>query len=681
RHAHEKAVIHRDLKPSNLLVTEVQGVPQPKIIDFGIAKCLEPTGCAGADVTRSRLRVGSPGYMSPEALTAGSRAVDTRSDVYSLGVVLCQLLIGTRPVEPRLEAGATARDLYRDPPRPSRLLRALPADERSAVASRRNVSEGQLLRSLSRELDWIVLRAIAPEPAERYGSVAELATELERWLTGRPVKARPPSFTYRATKALRRHLVVSTAALVIATTVVAFSIRSNLLFRQAEASRLQAEELVSFMLDDLSQQLTAIGRLDLLESVARQSLSYFESARPEQLGHHPGAALRQIGNVLADRGDFEAALDAYERARRIDQRRWRENPYAPAPRLDLAQDLTLTAKVHDARGELQLAGLRLDEAEAHLRALVAEFPHHVPARVALASILSREITALRHEQDDSEGALAASEEALGMLQQLRRALPESDTATHLEIRHILGDNHYHRGLVELFSRDDRAAAIHHFKAGAAVFASLVELQPEATHWRYRLAVLEGQGLGTTYREAGRFAEAQDANRAALEHFEALVREEPANSRWAHALAWELIRQGGLAASGGELDLAATAYRRAAKLQSELLALATDTPTAWLEGLATAWSGLTEVELERGAFSAALAAVEREIATRRAIDSDAGYLRTGLAAATVTLGELHRQLGNLPLARDAAFEAQALLAAIEAPETQDAIAREQLADAS
>jgi serine/threonine protein kinase len=124
RHAHEKAVIHRDLKPSNILVAEVQGEALPKIIDFGIAKSLDPWSDSAAQATRSQLRVGSPGYMSPEAILEGGRGVDTRSDVYSLGVVLCQLLIGVRPFETPALFAALGRGQKNDPPRPSRRLAA-----------------------------------------------------------------------------------------------------------------------------------------------------------------------------------------------------------------------------------------------------------------------------------------------------------------------------------------------------------------------------------------------------------------------------------------------------------------------------------------------------------------------------------------------------------------------------
>jgi serine/threonine protein kinase len=682
RHAHEKAVIHRDLKPSNILVTEAQGDPLPKIIDFGIAKCLEPWSDSAAQTTRSRFRVGSPGYMSPEAVMAGSQAVDTRSDVYSLGVVLCQLLIGVRPFDalPDHRAAEAVRDPFGDPPRPSRRFRALPPDERREIAGLRRTHEGQLVRQLRGELDWIVLRAVAPDPADRYGSVAELAADVERWLTRHPVAARPPSFLYRATKALRRHLAVSAAAVLVLATVAVFGIRSRLLFHRAEASRTQAEELVSFMLDDLSAHLAPMGRLDLLESVARHSLAYFESGAggPAPPGRHPAVALRQIGRVLADRGDLQAAQEAYERARSIDRRRWQESPAAPTPRLDLASDLALLAEIHDVQGEQRLANLLLDEAEGHLRSLVAEFPGHVPARLALAKTLGTVIGPLQRQQGNTAPALALFEEALDMLGDLRRDRPQD-----LEVSHVLGDTRYNLGLLELYARQDLTAAIRWLEAGTAVFQELADKQPEASIWRYRLAVLKGQGLVTAYRDSHRLAEAQAANREALGLLETLVREEPTNTRWRHGYAWELIRQAGIARKVDDLDLAASAYRRSAEVHTDLLARATGPNNAWLDGLANAYEGLADVEARRGALDAALAAAEAALAGRRRITvelADVDYLQTMLALTAVTVGELHSRLNDVAGARDAGIEAAALLEPIDESQVGDAVVLEMLLDA-
>jgi serine/threonine protein kinase/tetratricopeptide (TPR) repeat protein len=210
-HAHQKGVIHRDLKPSNLLVAESDGKPVPKVIDFGIAKATRTPAASGDARTLQGQFLGTPEYASPEQAATGGGDVDTRSDVYSLGVVLFQLLTGRLPFDAMTLRGGGLEGLAEvlnasDPPRPSAVV-ADQGTERVSVA-----------RELRGDLDWIVVKALERDRDRRYPSSAALADDLERYLRDEPVSAGPPSTTYRLRKFARRHrgAVAGVAAVALA---------------------------------------------------------------------------------------------------------------------------------------------------------------------------------------------------------------------------------------------------------------------------------------------------------------------------------------------------------------------------------------------------------------------------------------------------------------------------------
>jgi serine/threonine protein kinase/WD40 repeat protein len=212
-HAHGRGIIHRDLKPSNILVTRQDGKPWPRIIDFGVAKALGPQLTSHSTFTVPGFFLGTPAYMSPEQADLRAGAVDRRTDVYSLGALLYELLVGMPPFDPqRLVADGldAMRRIIReqDPEPPSVALQQQPVEVREAVAARRGVTPGRLVRELRGEADWIALKALEKEPDRRYDSVAELAADVRRMLDNEPVLARPPGGVYRLHKLIRRRPVI-----------------------------------------------------------------------------------------------------------------------------------------------------------------------------------------------------------------------------------------------------------------------------------------------------------------------------------------------------------------------------------------------------------------------------------------------------------------------------------------
>jgi len=210
QHAHSKGVIHRDLKPTNVLVTVSDDKPVPKVIDFGIAKATLSPLTDHTLFTAHRQLVGTPQYMSPEQADSDGSDIDTRSDIYSLGVLLYELLVGTTPMDARALRSA-AYDAMRkmicdtDVPRPATRLNTLGAESRSAIAASRSTDVRKLSESVTGELDWIVMKALEKDRSRRYETAAALADDLNRYLGGEAVLAGPVSGTYRLKKAMKRY--------------------------------------------------------------------------------------------------------------------------------------------------------------------------------------------------------------------------------------------------------------------------------------------------------------------------------------------------------------------------------------------------------------------------------------------------------------------------------------------
>jgi eukaryotic-like serine/threonine-protein kinase len=375
QHAHQKGIIHRDLKPSNILVTVNDGVAVPKIIDFGIAKATNDQQLTDKTVfTAFEQFIGTPAYMSPEQAEISSVDVDTRSDIYSLGVLLYELLTGRTPFDTSalLKAGLdemrrTIRE--REPERPSTRLSTLGAEELTTTAQRRGLEGTKLISELRGDLDWIVMKCLEKDRARRYDTANGLAMDLQRHLGNEPVLARPPSRLYEFQKAVRRHKLgfAATGAVILALMVgLGFSLwslgkerlarqRAVTAERKAQTEATKSQQVARFLKDmlkgadpdvalgrdvtvlkeildktaaRLDTELTnqpeveadlrdvigdtyhAIGQYTQAEAMHRKALSL----RKRVLGpQHPSVAisLSGLGDALGDQGKFAQAKEAY----------------------------------------------------------------------------------------------------------------------------------------------------------------------------------------------------------------------------------------------------------------------------------------------------------------------------------------------------------------------------------
>lgn len=245
RHAHQKGILHRDLKPSNVLVATQDGEPLVKVIDFGIAKALAQPLTDRSLHTEQGQFIGTPDYMSPEQAEMDTRGVDTRSDVYSLGVILYELLTGMLPFDPDTLRNGGPQNVRRtirqqEPKTPSTRLTAL-GEGIAGIAERRRTDPQTLARSLRRELEWIPLKAMRKDPSRRYQSVSELANDIENYLNELPLEAGPESTVYRTAKFVRRHRIPVATATTIILLLLAGIIITQRLYVTAERSRQIAE--------------------------------------------------------------------------------------------------------------------------------------------------------------------------------------------------------------------------------------------------------------------------------------------------------------------------------------------------------------------------------------------------------------------------------------------------------
>ncbi len=250
QHAHQKGIIHRDLKPSNILVTLHDGVPVPKVIDFGIAKATQQQRLTDLTLyTQFEQMMGTPLYMSPEQMEMSGLDIDTRSDIYSLGVLLYELLVGRTPFDPEALMKRGIEEIRRvvreqEPPKPSTFVSTMALDLRTTVARQRQTDGAKLVGQIRGDLDWIVMKALEKDRSRRYETATGLAQDIQRHLLGEPVKARPATQFYRFRRFAKRNKVVFAAGAGVAAALVAGLTASTWMFlkeRQARERAVAAE--------------------------------------------------------------------------------------------------------------------------------------------------------------------------------------------------------------------------------------------------------------------------------------------------------------------------------------------------------------------------------------------------------------------------------------------------------
>ena len=341
QHAHQKGIIHRDIKPSNILVTLHDGQPVPKVIDFGIAKATQGRLTDQTLFTAFEQFIGTPAYMSPEQAEMSGLDVDTRSDIYALGVLLYELLTGRTPFDARelLQSGLdelrrTIRE--KEPERPSTRLSTMMAADLTAVAQRRKADAPKLIHLLKGDLDWIVMKALEKDRTRRYETANGLGMDVQRLLRNEPVEARPASKLYRFQKAVRRNKTVfaalgaGMAALILGLALSLYLfVQEKKAFQRAQAAereqarlRERAEKVAALEAEKrASAQISEIIGMSALALTqgkfeeAEKGINQIDAFRLDALAMHP--AIAAIFNILGEQhgrhGEWRAAITNFAR--------------------------------------------------------------------------------------------------------------------------------------------------------------------------------------------------------------------------------------------------------------------------------------------------------------------------------------------------------------------------------
>jgi serine/threonine protein kinase len=654
QHAHQKGVIHRDLKPSNILVTLHDGVPVPKVIDFGIAKATRSRLTEKTLFTQFHAFIGTPAYTSPEQMEMSGLDVDTRSDIYSLGVLLYELLTGRPPfdagtlIKSGLEAmRRTIREV--EPPRPSHRLTTLAKEDRKTVAQQRGTEESKLSMLVYGDLDWIVMRCLEKDRTRRYETANGLARDIQRHLENEPVVARPPSTAYVLGKLIRRNRPVffagATIAAVLVLGVVASTweaVRARRAERTAALERGRAEDLLTFMLGDLRAQLAKVGRLDVLESVGDKAMAYFVSRDARDLSDTELArrskALTQIGQIRMEQTRYDEAAaafaEAYGRAAALAARHPRDGDML----FERGQAEFWIGYVHLRRGELSATTDWFNRYHDTCMALVALDPSRPAWRSEFASS-QHNLAHVRKERGEFDGA---REEFLAELATLDGLLGPNPADP--ETLYRLADAHSVLGSIAE-QRGEFAEALKQFSLQEAQLEQLISAEPGNARWRGMLA--NGPLLLETdvYLATGQLAAAGERLRKARKLIDERVENDPSNRHWLAASLYSRLRGAILARRQGD-PAAAAHILEEIRPQLEGVSAAEPTDRRFVQWLATAWR--VEAQLRASsdlpaAAAAATRAVELGEKLRRegrATDADVGECATACEVA----GDIAAQAG-------------------------------------
>ena len=434
QHAHQKAIIHRDLKPSNILVAIQDGVAVPKIIDFGVAKATAQSLTERTMYTELGMMVGTPEYMSPEQAEMSGQNVDTRTDVYSLGVILYELLVGALPFDSKELRRAGYDEIRRkireeDPPKPSTRLSTM-GEASTAQAQKRRTERPALIRQIRGDLDWITMKTLEKDRTRRYGSPSDLVADIDRYLHHQPVVACPPSTLYKAKKFVRRHRFGVGVASAIAILLAAFSVTTAIQARRIarERDRANQEAKTSRQVSDFLVELFQVADPEEARGgniSAREILDRGSQRVATELREQPAVRatmLNTMGKVYRNLGLFDKAMDLTQESLDIRQKMF------PKESEEVVASLGTLGVVKMDKGDFAAAEALMQQALEIQRKMLG--PEHVDVAASLNNLGS-----LRFAAGDWKGSEQYFREALALSRKLLggESLPIATTLNDLAI--------------------------------------------------------------------------------------------------------------------------------------------------------------------------------------------------------------------------------------------------------
>jgi tetratricopeptide (TPR) repeat protein len=631
QHAHQKGVIHRDLKPSNVLVAPYDGRPVVKVIDFGLAKVTGIRLTERTLFTGFGAVVGTPEYMSPEQAEVNNQDIDTRSDVYSLGVLLYELLTGSTPLTRKRAKAAALLEVLRvireeEPPRPSTRL-SESKDALPSISEQRHTEPSKLTKLVRGELDWIVMKALDKDRNRRYETANGFAADVQHYLADEAVQACPPSTAYRIRKFVRRNRGPVVAVGILVFLLVAGIVGTSAgLLRALAAERAKGEALTQVEAEQGKTQSALLTARDAVDTLTDNVVA-MQLARQPELDATQKAFLRkilgfyemltrQVGDTAEARflqakgkyqvaylrsllGESQPAAEEYRQVTLLLEGLAREYPNEAEYRHRLARTQENLGVLFADLGKEPEAETVLRQGIASQKQVVDAAPGVPAYRAELASQYNDLAIVLDRREKFGEAA-AAYGEALALLEQLAAASGGSPpalldlAATRANLGHLLRKQHKY------------AAAQEAFRQALAVQEEQRHKLPTLPRWRRQLADTY-RGIAIVYAEQHQPREAETAFRQALAIRKKLVDDFPGLVRYRRELA-TLYDDLGLLVARRDRDGATTAWQEALDLWKHMAAEAPKDPELQNQ-VATMLGKLASLAVERREFSAALSLLE------------------------------------------------------------------------